>query len=512
MVQSINPATGELLLELPSATEEQVRDAVEAARAAQKIWAQSNVSERARYLRRFRDELFLCRRAFGELITRENGKPLAESLLSEILVTLDAAAYFAAEGPSLLRPEHIPHRNPVAWAKRGTLRFEPLGVVGIISPWNYPLAIPAGQAIPALLAGNAVILKPSELTSLVALELAEVWRRAGLPEGLFTVLAGDGSAGAALGAAGLDKLIFTGSVATGARVAALAAERHLPVLLELGGKDPLIVLDDADPETAACAALWGGLMNCGQTCISIERIYVARRLLSAFTESLVEKCRRLKLGNGLDPDVEVGPLIRERQVRVVEEQVADALARGARLLCGGRRSSLGPLFYEPAVLANADHTMRVMREETFGPVLPIMAFDDDAEAVRLANDSEFGLAATIWTADRRRGRRLATQLEAGAVIVNDTVSYFGLCEAPHGGVKASGTGRTHGRPGLMEMVRVKYVEVDLLPRWRKPWWFGYDASLARDLDSFVSLLHDPSWMARLKRLPGTVRALFHKKL
>jgi len=512
MVQSINPATGELLAEFPCATQEQARAVVVAARAAQKDWARLPVEARARYLGRFRQELFAGRREFAELITRENGKPLVESLLTELLVTLDAARLFARRGPRWLRPERVPHSNPVTWLKRGRLHYEPLGVVGIISPWNYPLSIPAGQAIPALLAGNAVVLKPSELTPLAALELERVWQRAGLPSGLFTVLLGDGSTGAALLGSGVDKLIFTGSVATGAKVAAAAAGLRIPVLLELGGKDPMIVLDDADPQAAASAALWGGLVNCGQTCISIERIYVARRLAAAFTEALVEKCRRLKLGNGLDPDVEIGPLIRERQVRVVEGQVGEAMSRGARVLAGGRRSSLGPLFYEPTVLAQVDHNMRVMREETFGPVLPVVPFDDEAQAVRLANDSEFGLAASIWTRDLERGRRMAAQIEAGAVMVNDVVSYFGICEAPHGGVKSSGLGRTHGRLGLMELVRVKYVDVDPLPRLRKPWWFGYEPALTRDMDDFLRLLHAPGWVARLGGIPGAVRSLFYRKL
>lgn len=512
LIQSINPATGELLAELPCSTNEQVHAAIESARAAQKDWAAIGAAGRARYLLRFRQELFLRHRQFAELITRENGKPLAESLVAELMVTLDAAAWFAAEGPSLLRPERVPHSNPAAWLKRGTLHYEPLGVVGIISPWNYPLAIPAGQAVPALLAGNAVVLKPSELTTLAALQLAETWRSAGLPEGLFAVLPGDGDTGAALLTARLDKLLFTGSVATGSRVAARAAPCHLPVLLELGGKDPMIVFEDADLDAAASAALWGGLMNCGQTCVSIERIYVARRRMPAFTEALVEKAKHLQLGNGLDPDVEIGPLIRERQVRVVEEQVGEALAAGARLLCGGRRSPLGPLFYEPAVLDSVDHNMRLMREETFGPVLPVMAFDDEAEAIRLANDSEFGLAASIWTRDRELAGRAASALEAGAVMVNDAVSYFGICEAPHGGLKASGNGRTHGRLGLMEMVRAKYVDVDLLPRRPKAWWFGYDQALTRNLDGFLTLLHGSSWWTRLVGLPRTIRALLAKKL
>ncbi len=507
----MNPATGELLAEIPCAGREEVDGAVAAARVAQRDWAALPVAERARYLERFRQELFSVRRDLAELITRENGKPLTESLLTEILVSLDTAAYFARNAESFLRPERVPHSNPVAKTKRGYLRYEPLGVVGIISPWNYPLSIPAGQVIPALAAGNAVVVKPSELTPLAALELAKIFERAGLPKGLLAVVPGDGSTGAHLLAADINKIIFTGSVATGRRVAAAAAERLMPAVLELGGKDPMVVLEDADPEVAASGALWAGLMNCGQTCISVERVYAHAAVAPRFTEALVEKCRRLKLGNGLDPDVEVGPMIRERQVKVVEEQVAEAVARGARVLCGGRRSPLGPLFYEPTIVTGVDHSMRLLREETFGPVLPVMEFRTEEEAARLANDSEFGLSASIWTRDRQRGRRLAAQLEAGSVMINDALSYFGICEAPHGGVKSSGLGRTHSRVGLLEMVHLKYIDEELLGGRPRPWWFGYDREQLANLDGFVQLLFGKTGQ-KLAGLPGALRSLWHKKL
>jgi len=450
------------------------------------------------------------RQEVAELITRECGKPLTESLVTELMVTLDTAGYFARNAAAFLRPEPVPHGNLVGRSKVSHLHFEPLGVVGIISPWNYPLCTPATEVIPALVAGNAVVLKPSEFTTMSASKLKEVFDRAGLPAGLLQVVPGDGATGAALCAAAVDKIVFTGSVATGKRVAAVAAERLMSVLLELGGKDPFVVLDDADPQVAAAGALWAGLMNCGQTCISAERFYVHKSLMEPFLEALVSKCRQLKIGNGLDPDVEIGPMIRERQVRIVEEQVADAVAHGATLLTGGKRHPLGPNFYEPTVITGVTHAMRLMREETFGPVLPVIAFSSDDEAVQLANDSEFGLAASVWTRDRARGRRVAERLEAGTVMINDALSYYGLCEAPHGGVKASGLGRSHGRFGLREMVRIKYIDEDLLGGRPKPWWFGYDPKQLANFDSFLRMSFG-GVRGKLAGLPGAVKSLLHRK-
>jgi succinate-semialdehyde dehydrogenase/glutarate-semialdehyde dehydrogenase len=504
-VSSVNPATGEVLREFECASEVEVRTVVARARAAQATWAEMGVRKRIAVLREFQRKLQEKKSEVAEAITREAGKPVAEALTTEVLVVLDAARFLIDNAYRLLRDEPIPHGNLATKLKRGRLVREPYGVVGIISPWNYPFSIPATEALAALVAGNAVVLKPSEFTSLVALELKSLLHSAGVPQDVFQVLVGDGATGAALIRAEIDKVVFTGSVATGKRIAAVAAERLLPVVLELGGKDPMLVLDDADVDVASSAAVWGAFVNAGQTCLSIERCYVHRSLYEEFLRACVEKTKKLIVTHGLDHNAEVGPLIHQRQLRLVEEHVEDAKACGARILIGGSRfPEMGANFYRPTVLADVTHAMRIMREETFGPVLPVMAFDNDDEAVCLANNSEYGLAASIWTRNRERGERLARRIQAGTVMVNDVVSCFGISEAPHGGVKSSGVGRAHGRFGLEEMVRLKYVDVDLLPGMKKVWWYGYGMKFSQQMEAFLDMQFARNLGTRLR---GAIRAI-----
>ncbi len=473
---------------------------VERARRVQAEWAEKPIRQRCAQLRRLGEVLYARRQEIAELVTRETGKPRVEALFADVLISLDAAGYYAKRAARMLRPERVPHHNPAVKAKSGLLRYEPYGVIGVISPWNYPLAIPLAQMVPAVAAGNAVLLKPSELAPWCGALIEEFFAQAGFPPGLVQVIQGGGEAGAALVEAAPDKVVFTGSVAAGKRVAEACARRLIPSVLELGGKDAMIVLADADAEVASSAAVWGSFNNCGQACLSVERIYVERPMAEEFSQRCVEKTRRLKLGPGTDPDTEVGPMIRVSQLERVEEQLRDAVARGARVLTGGhRRPDLGPCYFEPTVVADVDHSMRLMQEETFGPVLALRAVENAEEAVAMANDSRFGLAASIWTRDARRGRELAGRIKAGAVMVNDVASYYGICEAPHGGRGASGWGLVHSRLGLLEMVRVKYVDVDKLPRWPKSWWFGYDEALREAADRFCEFLFAPRWRRRWAR-------------
>jgi acyl-CoA reductase-like NAD-dependent aldehyde dehydrogenase len=512
-IASVNPATGEVLGELDSAGPTEVRAAVARAHAAQLEWDAWGIHNRVKVMRRFQQILLAHKTDIARRITQEAGKPLVEALLTEVLVVLDATRFLIENAFAILREEKLTHGNLAMKTKSGRILREPYGVVGIISPWNYPFSIPATEALAALVAGNAVVLKPSELTPLIALELQALLREAGVPDDIFQVLPGDGETGAALVRSEISKLIFTGSVTTGRRIAQVAAERLLPVVLELGGKDPMIVLEDADIDVASSGAVWGAFMNAGQTCLSVERCYVHQSLYSVFLEACAEKVRKLRVGNGMDPASEIGPMIHERQVRVVETQIEDAKQRGARVLVGGTRlRELGPTFFAPTVLADVDHSMRVMQEETFGPVLPVTPFREETEAVRRANDSDFGLAASIWTRDRARGERLARQINAGTVMVNDAVSCFSISEAPHGGVKASGLGRTHGRWGLEEMVRVKYVDSDGLPRIKKIWWFGYGGGFDGEMESLLDLLYARPLREKLKAAARAAGALWRRKL
>jgi succinate-semialdehyde dehydrogenase/glutarate-semialdehyde dehydrogenase len=505
---SSNPATGEKLAELACASPEEVHEAVRRARQAQPAWQALPVVERVAVLKHFQRKLSEQREQVAMLISREAGKPTVEALTTEVLVVLDAAEFCIRTAHSFLRDEPLPHGNLAMKTKRGKLVREPYGVIGIIAPWNYPFSMPATETLAALVMGNAVVLKPSELTPLIALEFQKLLQAAGLDPNLMQVLVGAGAVGGALLESDIDKVIFTGSVATGKRVAESAARRLLPVVLELGGKDPMIVLEDADLDVASSGAVWGSMMNAGQTCLSVERCYVQRSVYDKFLDLCRQKVEKLRVGKGLGSEVEMGPLINERQLRTVEDQVNDAVARGARLLAGGRRmTELGPNFYAPTLVADVTHEMRIMREETFGPALPVAAFDTDDEAVALANDSEFGLAASVWTGNRKRAEAMAGLIKAGTVMINDAISGFGIAEAPHGGFKQSGIGRIHGRLGLNEMVQVKYVDVDLLPRMPKVWWYGYGNSFYRQMSGFIDMLFGSSLAARIKGMMGAMGAL-----
>src|SRR6267143_920441 len=405
---SRNPTTGEEIGRAPQTMPEDVARAVGRAREAQRQWSEQSFQQRARLIMKARKIILQEMEEIAQLISRETGKPVAEAISMELAPTLDLMQYFARQTASLLSPRRISVGLYALMGRSSYEIYKPLGVIGIVSPWNFPWATPLDEIVMALMGGNTVVLKPSELTPLTGLKIRDVFKRAGLADGVLQVVTGDGSTGAALVGAGVDKIMFTGSVATGKRVAEAAAKYLTPVVLELGGKDPMIVLDDANIPNAARGAVWGAFANSGQACASVERCYVHESVADLFIAEVVKETLALKQDNPAEKEVDVGAMSNERQLHIVERQVDQALDQGATALTGGDRiaDSAAPLF-APTVLINVSHDMDVMRDETFGPVLPIMTFKTDEEAVRLANDSVFGLTASVWSGNIARGRRLA---------------------------------------------------------------------------------------------------------
>jgi succinate-semialdehyde dehydrogenase/glutarate-semialdehyde dehydrogenase len=466
-----NPATLERLGEVPMRSADEVREAVRRARIAQASWGALSVKQRCQQVRRLRDQFVRRAEELADLLVRECGKTRNEALAMDVAVVADLATYFCKHAPTILAAERIPLH--LLLHRRSTLHYLPRGVVGIISPWNFPLSIPMGETLMALLAGNAVVLKPSELTPLIALRAKELHDAAGLPADLLQIVTGDGATGAALIDAGIDMCIFTGSTATGRKVATACGERLIPCTLELGGKSPAIVCADANLERAAGALVWGAFANSGQVCVSVERAYVHQSVHDELVRRVVEKTRRLRQG-APQGEVDVGSMTWDRQLAIVEERVAQAVSAGARVAAGGKRSPAPGLFYEPTVLTDCRQDMDVMRKEIFGPVLPIMKVRDEEEAVRLANDSHLGLMAYVFTDDRKKGERLAARLEAGTVMVNDVLNTFAAPETPWGGVKQSGIGRTHSAQGLRDLCQLRHVNVDRVPPLaRDPFWYPY---------------------------------------
>jgi acyl-CoA reductase-like NAD-dependent aldehyde dehydrogenase len=507
---SINPATGEVIAFVEKTSPAILPALVERARGAQKAWAKLDVKERCARLNGLREKILASRDLLANTVVLESGKPRVEAIFADVFVALDTAAYFARHGARLLRPERVPHHSMAAKAKSGRIVYEPLGVIGIISSWNYPLAIPLSQIIPSVAAGNAVVCKTSEFTPQCGAMIEKLFLDAGFPKDLVAVVQGGGDVGQAMIDATPDKVLFTGSVATGRRVAEACAKKLIPTVLELGGKDAMIVLGDADLDVASSAAVWGSYTNCGQVCLSVERLFVEQSVSEKFIGLCVEKTKKLRLGPGSDPATDVGPLIRPQNVQRMSKLVQDAVVSGAKVLCGGNpRPDLGSNFFEPTVVVDVDASMEFFREETFGPILAIATVRDAEEAVARANDSPFALSASVWTGDSKRGEAIASRLRAGSVMVNDAISYFAIAEAPHGGCSASGWGRTHGKAGLQELVRTKYIDMDLLPHREKPWWFRYGRELEEAGDSFLRFEFGGIG-ARLRHARGALKTMFRK--
>lgn len=471
-LQVYEPGTGKLLGEVRVSTADQVEEAVVRAKEAQGPWARRTFAERAAVLLRFKDLVLERAEELCDHLTRENGKTRNESLFMEVLPVADAAHWYATRARRLLRDDKIPlHLFP---HKRSYLRFYPRGVIGIIAPWNYPFSIPAGDALAALMAGNGVVVKPSEFTPIIMEKMRALLEEAGLPRGLFAVVQGRGDVGAELIRSGIQMVVFTGSVATGKKVNLAAAEQMIPCVLELGGKDPAIVLPDADLDAAAKKIAWGAFANSGQTCASVERVYAHESIAAPLTEKLAGLARRLRQGDPNQHDVDVGAMTTQQQVDVVRRHLEEAKRRGAKIVTGGeiRVGESGGRFVQPTVLTGVTQDMAIVREETFGPMLPVLTFRTEEEAVRLANDSPYGLSAYVFTRSRKTADRIANQLAAGTVMHNDTLYTHAAPETPWGGVKSSGLGRVHGKYGLRDFCEMRHVNLE---RFDFPafWYFPY---------------------------------------
>jgi succinate-semialdehyde dehydrogenase/glutarate-semialdehyde dehydrogenase len=512
MLISVDPSTGEEIGRVPLLDAAEVVAAVAKARTAQTSWAKLSYNDRAHFILRTREIVLAQLDDIATLISRETGKPVTEAIAMEIVPTLDLMHYFATNAKQILKRKRVGLGQYNYMARTSYIVYKPLGVVGIISPWNFPWATPLDEVVMALMAGNAVVVKPSELTPLTALKIADVFKQAQLPDGLLEIVTGDGSTGNALVEAGVNKIMFTGSVNTGKRVAEAAAKHLTPVVLELGGKDPMLVFEDANLENAARAAIWGAFCNSGQACASIERCYVHQSIADKFIDIVVKETKLLKQDKPSTGDIDVGAMTNREQLEIVEDHVSDALAHGAEVRAGGHRlnESKG-WFHEPTVVTGVDHSMKLMRDETFGPVLPIMTFRTDEEAVRLANDSIYGLTASVFTGNLGRGKRIAEKLDAGTVMVNEVVYTHAVAQTPWGGVKQSGYGRTHGSLGLLELVSAQHIHVNAMPGLADVWWFPYSKRAGQLFHDFARRFTTGSVLSSLPLLPKILRRLIEPR-
>ncbi|MHC4402825.1 MAG: aldehyde dehydrogenase family protein [Planctomycetota bacterium] len=487
---STSPATGEILGRVPLDTVEQLEGAVEAARAAQPAWANAPIRQRARAMRRVRDHVVRHADELATTVSRETGKTRLDALATEVLPAALGIRYYARRAKRFLKARRLSPASLFLANKRSRLLRVPWGVVGIISPWNYPFGIPMPEVVTALLAGNAVVLKVATQTQLVGRALAQCIEAAELPEGVFSLVNLPGRvAGEALLESGIDKLFFTGSVAVGKTLWAKAADTLTPVCLELGGNDAMLVCPDANLKRAAAGAAWAGLQNCGQSCGGVERVYVQTDVYEPFLELLAEKVRALRVGVDEDHCVDLGAMTTQRQMETVRRHVDDALERGATVYAESPCRE-GPGYFLPAtVLTDVDHSMLVMREETFGPVLGVMPVADMDRAIELANDSHLGLTASVWSRRRRAARRIAARLQAGVVTINDHLMSHGLPETPWGGFKQSGLGRTHGEVGFAEMTQPQCVVDDVMPFVNKDlWWYPHGPGVYRGIRGALDFL------------------------
>ncbi len=500
LIISTNPATGQKLGEVQVATPAEITAIMERARLAQGPWEQLGLKRRLALMRNLKNALYRNMDLVLNTIVAEQGRPSFEALI-EFWPTIEQISHYLRTAQRTLAPRRVPVKlvpHRIHWIER-----HPYGVVLVISPWNFPLLLSATPIISALITGNTVVFKPSEFATQSGEVLAQVIAEAGIPRDVFQIVHGLGDVGAALIRERPNKICFTGSAATGRKVAAAAGEMLIPVTLELGGKDAAIVLEDADVDRAAAGITWAGVVNAGQACLAIKRVYVMRPV----AEQLVEKMTKvidehIRLGPGQAPDTTLGPITTEAQIRIISSQVQEAVAQGAKVIVGGRMAEgTAGRFYLPTLLTNVTPDMRVVRDETFGPVIVVVPVDSEEEALNLANSSNYGLTGSVWTRNRARGLALARRLQVGHASVNDHVVSASVPEVPWGGVKDTGNGRTRGREGLLEMTTPHVVSIERFkPLPREFFWYPYMPLKNKLLRRALHLLYAPTWRERLRAL------------
>ena len=484
----LNPATLTKIGELPLYTPEMVEEKILLAKEAQVIWGEKSLRDRSEELILFRKFLANNKEEMISCICNETGKTKMDALL-EVFTTLESIDYIAKKGIKILSNEK--RSSGLIGFKKCYVNYQAYGVVGVIAPWNYPLILSIIPTMNALMAGNTVVIKPSEVTPYTTLKALEFFQRAGLTNGILQVVTGKESVGATLvNSPNTNMICFTGSTATGKIIGEACGRMLKPVLLELGGKDPMVVFKDADLRRAVRGSLWGGFANSGQTCISVERVYVEKAIYNEFISLLKEEYTKIRQGSK-EEFPSVGSMTLPRQVNIVESHYKDAKSKGAFFVAGGKRvlTEKG-LFHEPTIIIGVNHQMKIMKEETFGPEISVMEFNTEEEAISLANDSDYGLSASVWTNDSKKAKRVAQKIQAGSVSINDVIINYTMSDLPFGGFKKSGLGRVHGPEGLRAFAQVQAISSN---RWfwrftDELWWFPYSKKIYSYIASAVKFL------------------------
>ncbi len=497
-LKSFDPSNYEVLGSVEISTPEDVQKAFKKAEDSFHFWKKVPLKKRISYIKKAGEIIFEERDKIAELITKETGKPLIESYSSDVLSSLDAISYYCKNSKKILKRERVKFNQPFLLGKKAWIEYEPFGPIALISPWNYPFSIPIVSIVPLIIAGNTVLFKPSEFTPMTGKKIEEIFQKAELPEGVLNVLYGDGKVGREILNQPIKKVFFTGSSQTGKEIMKVCSERLIPVVFELGGKDPMIVLKDANLDTTAWASVWGSLFNCGQTCSSVERIYVEEEIVEPFIQKIVEKMKKLKIG------IDFGPIQNEKQLRKVKEHLDDALSKGGKIIYQIDIKEKKGLFFPPTLLCNLNEDMKCIKEETFGPLIRIIPVKDWKEAIELANSSNMGLSASIWTNDLKKAENMAKEIQAGTVWINNLLYSYNATQCPWGGIKESGIGRVHGKFALLEATYPKLICFERGKKKSELWWFPYDEKKLKMLRDGITFLFGRG-IKRLKLIPSLIK-------